>query len=223
MRLAQTLKNLSSSTDHFEPDIFARICDAINEQGYIVLHNALSNTLLNHLFNELIDSKPHHFDLAGIGRQQDFHTNEFVRTDQIMWIDPQQNFAQDYLCWIETLRLRLNQHLFLGLFDYECMFAHYPEGAFYKRHLDAFRGQTNRRLTTVLYLNPQWEPEDGGQLLIYEKGSKDPIESVIPRFGTLVIFLSEVFPHEVLPARKSRFSLTGWYRINEGLNFSQLD
>ncbi|ACV25543.1 2OG-Fe(II) oxygenase [Kangiella koreensis] len=207
----------SSSTGYFDDDIFTRICDAITEQGYIVLPNALPLDVLNHLFSGLIDSNPHQFDQAGIGREQDFHTNEFVRTDQIQWLELHQIFAQDYFAWIEELRLRLNRHLFLGLFDYECMFAHYQEGAFYKRHLDAFRGGTNRRLTTVLYLNPQWNPEDGGELLIYRKRSKTPIETVVPSFGTLVVFLSEVFPHEVLPANKSRFSLTGWYRINEGL------
>lgn len=207
----------SNSTGYFDDDIFTRICDAITEQGYIVLPNALPLDVLNQLFSGLIDSNPHQFDQAGIGREQDFHTNEFVRTDQIQWLDNQQPFAQDYLAWVEELRLRLNRHLFLGLFDYECMFAHYQEGAFYKRHLDAFRGSTNRRLTTVLYLNPQWNPENGGELLIYRKRSKTPIETVAPTFGTLVVFLSEVFPHEVLPANKSRFSLTGWYRINEGL------
>lgn len=212
------LKSVSSnSTGYFDEDIFTRICDAITEQGYIVLQNALPLDTLNHLFTGLIDSNPHQFDLGGIGREQDFHTNEFVRTDQIQWLESNRNFAQGYFAWIEELRLRLNRQLFLGLFDYECMFAHYPEGAFYKRHLDAFRGSTNRRLTTVLYLNPQWNSEDGGELLIYRKREKTPIETVIPEFGTLVVFLSEVFPHEVLPANKSRFSLTGWYRINEGL------
>ena len=30
--------------------------------------------------------------------------------------------------------------------------------------------------------------------------------------GTLVCFLSERFEHEVLPATRSRWSLTGWFR-----------
>lgn len=216
--MSPALKSVSSSsTGHFDDDIFTRICDAITAQGYIVLQNALPLETLNPLFTGLIESDPHQFDLAGIGREQDYHTNEFVRTDQIQWLDTGLPFAQEYFCWIEQLRLRLNRHLFLGLFDYECMFAHYPEGAFYKRHLDAFRGSTNRRLTTVLYLNPLWGSADGGELLIYRKQQKTPIETVVPAFGTLVVFLSEIFPHEVLPANKSRFSLTGWYRINEGL------
>src|SRR5690606_40843214 len=56
-----------------------------------------------------------------------------------------------------SLRLYVNRHLFLGLYEYECMFAHYPAGAFYKKHLDAFKSGINRRLSTVLYLNPRSE------------------------------------------------------------------
>jgi hypothetical protein len=32
------------------------------------------------------------------------------------------------------------------------------------------------------------------------------------RGGTLVVFLSDRFPHEVLPARRERLSLAGWFR-----------
>ena len=35
---------------------------------------------------------------------------------------------------------------------------------------------------------------------------------VLPRGGTLVVFLSDRFPHEVLPARRERLSLAGWFR-----------
>ena len=33
-----------------------------------------------------------------------------------------------------------------------------------------------------------------------------------PRLGTLVCFLSGDFWHEVMPARKIRASITGWFR-----------
>ena len=33
-----------------------------------------------------------------------------------------------------------------------------------------------------------------------------------PAAGTLVVFMSGDFPHEVLPASRERLSLTGWYR-----------
>jgi SM-20-related protein len=106
----------------------------------------------------------------------------------------------------------------MGLFDYECHFSRYPQGAFYRRHLDAFQGRTNRILSTVCYLNPDWQPGSGGELLIYaDEQSQDPIEWVEPCFGTLVVFLSDRFPHEVLPTQRERLSLAGWYRVNNSL------
>jgi len=41
---------------------------------------------------------------------------------------------------------------------------------------------------------------------------------VVPLFGTIVVFLSEEFPHEVLPARRDRFSVAGWFRVNASIN-----
>jgi len=35
---------------------------------------------------------------------------------------------------------------------------------------------------------------------------------VHPTGGTLVLFLSERFAHEVLPAKRERLSLTGWFK-----------
>ncbi|MBV1883381.1 MAG: 2OG-Fe(II) oxygenase [Pseudomonadales bacterium] len=36
--------------------------------------------------------------------------------------------------------------------------------------------------------------------------------------GTLVLFLSETFPHEVLKSQRQRLSLTGWFRVNANNN-----
>jgi SM-20-related protein len=35
---------------------------------------------------------------------------------------------------------------------------------------------------------------------------------VLPEGGTLVAFLADRFPHEVLPATRERLAFTGWYR-----------
>jgi len=40
-------------------------------------------------------------------------------------------------------------------------------------------------------------------------------EDILPLGGTLVTFLSARFLHEVLPARRSRMSITGWFRTRE--------
>jgi SM-20-related protein len=115
---------------------------------------------------------------------------------------------------MDEFRLAINQRLFLGLFDYESHYAIYPKGAFYKKHLDAFKGKSNRVLSTVFYLNKDWQAHNGGELLIYKPESEEVLETVQPNLGRLVIFLSEQFPHEVLPAQQQRYSIAGWFRVN---------
>lgn len=115
---------------------------------------------------------------------------------------------------MENLRQNLNQQLFLGLFDYESHYAIYEQGAFYKKHLDALKGKSNRVLSTVLYLNKQWCAENAGELILYAADGKTVLESIQPKCGTIIIFLSEQFPHEVLSANKTRYSIAGWFRIN---------
>ena len=198
----------------FDGDVYARIIDALRREGYIILNEVFTVEQLQSLFLTIKQTDSEEFHAAGIGREQDHQVNQFVRRDRIRWLGEGDTEVGFYLDWMERLRLRLNRELFLGLFDYECHYAHYPKGAFYKRHYDSFQGSSNRRLTTILYLNPAWQATDGGELLMYGDDSETVLATVQPAFGTMVLFLSEEFPHEVLPTHKSRYSLTGWFRIN---------
>lgn len=195
-------------------DVFDRISSALQQQGYIILNNVFAVEQLQSLFIDIKQTDSGEFHQAGIGREQVHQLNPFVRRDRIHWLDMSNLASQFYLEWAEHLRQHLNRRLFLGLFDYECMYAHYPNGAFYKKHVDAFKGSSNRRLTSILYLNPAWQPADGGELVMYAQDDSTIVETVAPTFGTMVIFLSDEFPHEVLPTRCSRYSLTGWFRLN---------
>ncbi|MDF2179546.1 2OG-Fe(II) oxygenase [Aliiglaciecola sp. CAU 1673] len=193
---------------------FDNLADAIAEQGYALLQDPQTLALADGLLSELNSYKEAHFQQAGIGRENLLQQNSQVRTDAIRWLDGHTSAQKQFLNGMATLRVELNRRLFMGLFDYECHFAHYRPGDFYKRHLDAFKGRTNRVLSTVLYLNPDWQPADGGELLMYEKKQEKPFLRLVPEFGKLVIFLSERFPHEVLPAQRDRYSIAGWFRVN---------
>lgn len=195
-------------------DVFARISKALKHQGYIILNDVFTIEQLQSLFIDIKETDGKYFHQAGIGREHEHQLNQFVRRDRIRWLDMSHPPVQFYLQWAEHLRQHLNQELFLGLFDYESHYAHYPNGAFYKKHLDTFKGNSNRRLSSILYLNPAWQPADGGELVMYAQKDNHVLETVLPTFGTMVIFLSEEFPHEVLPTQCSRYSLTGWYRVN---------
>ncbi|WP_413699113.1 2OG-Fe(II) oxygenase [Psychromonas sp. KJ10-10] len=157
------------------------------------------------------------FKNAGIGRGDNFLKNDFVRTDQISWITGESLAGKQWLEWATHLQGFLNQRLFLGLFSFESHYAHYRPGDYYKRHIDAFRGESNRVLTIVVYFNSQWLPEEGGELVLYKDNQDNEGIKVVPLMGTIVAFLSEEFPHEVLPATRDRYSIAGWFRINTSM------
>jgi SM-20-related protein len=198
-----------------------RIADSLVEKGYVLTDNLLADELLGKLLAAFNQLRADEFKSAGIGRQLEYQLETTIRSDRIHWLSPTSEATRGFLQWMESLRVGLNQRLYLGLFDYESHFAHYPVGAFYKKHLDAFgrgkQGTPNRVLSTVLYLNKRWHLDDGGELVIYSQNDNCVVEKVIPTWGRLVIFLSEKFPHEVLPATRERNSVAGWFRVNEGV------
>jgi SM-20-related protein len=193
-------------------ETFDLIASALSQHGYIILENALPSTLVGNL---LTTATAHiaQFKPAGIGRDLQHQVNKVIRTDSIRWLTPSNTIESAYLIEMEALREAINKRLFMGLFDYEASFAHYPTGGFYKKHVDAFKGQTNRVLTTVFYLNKNWLEEQGGNLVIYNTKSDYPLH-VKPEAGTLVIFLSDEFPHEVKETYSDRYSIAGWFRVN---------
>ncbi|MGM0526665.1 MAG: 2OG-Fe(II) oxygenase [Pseudomonadota bacterium] len=193
------------------------ILDNLSQQGYCVVPRFLHHDLSQQLYQHAAEIPNQFWNTAAIGRAQQQTINTMVRNDRIHWLSLEHPIQKLYLNVMESLRTAINRDLFLGLFDYECHFAHYPNGAFYKKHLDAFKGRSNRKLTTVLYLNDSWLDEHGGQLIIY--GTRGEIlEKIKPERGTLVVFLSDKFVHEVLPSRRDRLSITGWFRLNSSLS-----
>jgi SM-20-related protein len=153
------------------------------------------------------------FKQASIGKQEQKTIDTTQRGDFIRWIDPAYapQHTRIYLDQMESLKNDLNYHFYLGIRDYECHFAHYPPGTFYKKHVDRHKTGSPRRVSTVLYLNPEWKAEYGGELIIYN--SDHTLKRIAPRLGTLAIFLSEL-EHEVLLTSRDRMSITGWM-LNE--------
>jgi SM-20-related protein len=217
LSLAQTIHSGGDTT------LFESISNDIIEKGYSIRPYALPTDLTRLLLQHIIELPTEEFKRAGIGRTKDHQVNDFIRTDEISWITNNSNASSAWLNWTEALQAYLNRRLFLGLFSFESHFAHYAKGDFYKKHKDAFKGEGNRVLSVVVYLNQHWSPSDGGELVIYD--NKSPVSSVVdnrkitvsPTFGTIVVFLSEEFPHEVLPAKRDRYSIAGWFRLNNSI------
>ncbi|MFA5081500.1 MAG: 2OG-Fe(II) oxygenase [Hydrogenophilaceae bacterium] len=154
------------------------------------------------------------FHDAGVGPGQSAVVSE-IRGDHILWVevDDPHPAVQAYVDSTEALRQAVNRDFFLGLHELESHFAVYPQGTYYKKHLDRFRDDDRRTLTTIVYLNEAWTDADGGLLRFWPdpSGEGEAID-IVPAGGTLVTFLSELYWHEVLPARRTRLALTGWYK-----------
>lgn len=152
---------------------------------------------------------------AGIGRGDAWQVRDDIRGDYVRWIDFSGSgpFADFLARYYEPLRLAVNRELMLGIYEYEGHVTVYPPGRFYRRHVDQFHGIQHRKLSVILYLNDAWQPDDGGELRMYlAEGDREHVIDVLPQGGTLVAFLSHQVPHEVLPAKRERQSLTGWFR-----------
>jgi SM-20-related protein len=217
MLMIAPLLPVRSSEDFTDDSLFARIADDIENRGFSIQPSALPIELTNILTQYLLDTNELNFERGGIGRGDDYVHSDFVRTDEICWITENTEAGRQWVQWTGKLQAFLNRRLFLGLFSFESHFAHYQQGDFYKRHLDAFKGETNRIISLVVYLNSGWEPYDGGELVLYQNAEDATGTKVTPLMGTIVAFLSEDFPHEVLPSGRDRFSIAGWFRVNSSL------
>ncbi len=197
-----------------DASLFAAIADDLTRQGYSIRPEALPGDLAHSLWQQQQDLDRQQYVAAGIGRGGEHRRSEAVRSDAICWITGDTTAGESWLQWAGALQGFLNRRLFLGLFSFESHFAHYRPGDCYKRHHDAFRGETNRTLSIVVYLNPDWPADAGGELVLYRDDADTTGIRVPPQMGTIVAFLSEEFPHEVLPATCDRYSIAGWFRVN---------
>lgn len=210
---AATLAWFTGHTAVSTPDAALQIADALCSVGWISLTHFLEPELVEKLHAELIaQDRDSELTPALIGRGTQQQRREDIRGDRTQWLTGAGGAQRTLFGQLETLRTTLNRTLFIGLEDFEAHYALYPPGARYQRHVDSFRGNNLRRVTLVIYLNPQWRRSDGGLLRLYTpQGAL--IEEVAPEAGHAVCFLSEEFPHEVTRARRSRASIACWFRI----------
>lgn len=192
-----------------------RIADSLATRGWVVVDDFFGKGLTATLRGDCQSSSGREdFRAAAVGSGERRQVRNDVRSDEIRWLqqpapsEPQRIFLNRF----EQLRLTLNRTLQLGLFEFEGHFARYPAGAFYARHIDQLRGDSHRKLSCVLYLNEHWKPDDGGELRLYLDGGGKEFTDVRPEGGRLVVFLSARFAHEVLPAKRERLSIAGWFK-----------
>lgn len=179
----------------------------LEKKGYSYLEKVLSAEELK----ALIPLFEQEFKPAKIGKLNGPQRVSKIRSDEVLWIEPGQPPAPvaNLLKFINVLQGRLNEHFFLGLKDFECHLAKYPPGSFYTKHLDRFEKDSSRSISFVFYLHDEWRAQDGGELILYRQDD-EVLKTILPLPGSLVVFLSDRFPHEVKLCHRERRSLTGW-------------
>lgn len=194
-----------------------RLIDNLMDQQWVQTQDYIPTELVHEIAEEVRSFETSgKMRTAAIGQGDDQHNNDTVRQTLIAWLDPENltTTQQKWYDFIQTTIQRLNETCYLSLVDFECHYAVYPPGAFYERHLDQFRGDTRRTISFTLYLNEDWNQEDGGALRLYlESGDgNETFVDVWPNNGTFSMFLSSALEHEVLPTQRTRYAVIGWMK-----------
>ena len=82
-------------------------------------------------------------------------------------------------------------------------------GGCFPVHYDNPGPPSRRAVTLLLYLNPGWKPEDGGELVLMP--FLQPEVVLAPLHGRAVFFLADRVAHRVLPSHAERLMMTTWF------------
>ena len=214
---------MDSQTELFEQlefkenPLYERIISGLLEDQYCIVEDFFEPEEVRQLRGSLLTKyEEDNFKKAAIGNKLNETIVKTIRGDFIHWINENQANDAEKLFFnkINSLVNYLNKTCFLGILQKEFHYALYPDGTFYKRHLDTFQNDDRRKLSLVCYLNDEdWNPENGGELVIYKEIEGVEIaKSIYPLPGRVVIFESQLLEHEVKPVKTTRLSITGWLK-----------
>jgi SM-20-related protein len=224
-------------------NIFSQITEADLKQlasnGYVVTKQFLNPDFVQLLRKDIdLLRRKGRFSAAKIGQDSTNALNTNIRVAETVFIGesklkdiPSEARYQLYQV-LDSLRLTLSQNPLLKDDNLdvsppldrtlsEFLFAYYPKGGFYRRHMDAVPNSVSalREYSILIYLNDNWNELDGGYLRIHLDSGRDFLPSnenpsyidVKPEGGTLVLFKSDRIPHEVLDTNAERAVVVGWY------------
>jgi SM-20-related protein len=197
--------------------LYEQIIDGLMGQHYSIADGFFSSEEIEALRNSLLQKyDAEQFKKSAIGNQANEKVMSAVRGDFILWLDESQADSAEKAFFekIHDFAGYLNRTCYMGIQRQEFHYALYPEGTFYKRHLDTFQNDKSRKLSVVCYLNSEdWKPEFGGELTIYtnKNGTEEAI-NIYPLAGRVVVFESQLLEHEVKSVKQPRLSITGWLK-----------
>ncbi|GAB5527422.1 MAG: 2OG-Fe(II) oxygenase family protein [Roseivirga sp.] len=167
--------------------------------------NLKANLLTLHLGQQLLAAKT--------GNNANVVQDSSMRGDLIYWLDRKHNDLHEnsFFELMDLFVIYLNETCYTGITGYEFHYALYEKGSFYRRHLDQFQDDKGRAYSMIMYLNTDWQQEDGGELCIHHAHHRQVIS---PLSGKCVFFKSSELEHEVLLSHEPRLSITGWLKTD---------
>ncbi len=193
-------------------DQFDLLINGFAENNIGIAEAFLSPTLCEGLQHNILQlQQDDKMKYAGIGNNNAGALNQSMRGDKINWLDRSSSniHEQQFLDRVEAFIEYLNASCYTGINGYEFHYAVYEKGTAYKKHRDQFKTDSSRKFSLICYLNNDWLPEDGGALVMYPDDL--PI-TILPEMQKAVFFKSSEMEHEVLPANRTRMSITGWLK-----------
>lgn len=196
--------------EYFQEAKFLQWVDELAEKDYVVIDDFFDPGIYQKIVDFfLLKQAENEFSKAALGDAFSRQIVSEIRGDFSYWLDKKKDEQIRQLFeLIEEMISLLNRYCFLSLSGYEFHFTHYPKASFYKKHLDQFKGRSNRLVSVIIYMNKDWRSGDGGELRMFDKGKQEII--VNPIANRCVLFKSDKIVHEVLRTNVGRNSLTGW-------------
>lgn len=210
-------QELFEQLDFVENPLYEKVIHDLIEQQYSIVENFFTADEISALRATLQGKyEEDEFKKAAIGNRINENIIKSIRGDFILWLNENETDQAEkvFFAKVNDFSTYLNRTCFMGILQKEFHYAVYPEGTFYKRHLDTFQNDDRRKLSIVCYLNEEdWQPEYGGELVIYTHENGQETEKVVYPFpGRVVVFESQVLEHEVKPVKQPRYSITGWLK-----------
>ena len=194
--------------------IFDILIDSFIQDKVGIADDFLSKILSAHLKENLIALYANkQLLLAGTGNLTGLTHDKLTRSDKIYWLDREHNNVHEnsFFELMDSFVKYLNSSCYTGITGYEFHYTLYEKGSFYKRHLDQFRNNKSREYSMIMYLNDNWQQQDGGELCVFHS---DHLQTIEPRNGKCVFFKSSELEHEVLLTNQPRLSITGWLKTS---------
>ncbi|XP_028408997.1 egl nine homolog 1-like [Dendronephthya gigantea] len=224
LKQALTINTYVNSNVMSQPDtrsntleeLARNVLDKLNHQGYCVIDKFHKEQTALAILDEV--KRVHEKGRMHNGQlTTNTLTSENIRGDLIVWLDGREPENENILLHmrrVDALVRELNKMISYHKIEgrTQAMVACYPGGGKrYRKHVDN-PNQDGRCLTTLYYLNKDYDREVcGGILRLYPHGGNMYVD-IEPILDRLFIFWSDRRnPHEVLPAHTVRYAITLWY------------